>query len=717
MLQANWICSPKSTEGAVPQFRKDFSVEKPVASAVLRASARGVYEVFFDGERLGQQVLAPGWTVYETRILVQEYPIASLSPGRHVLELRLADGWYKGVISQDGAMGWHTLPEEAKRRSCAVIAELAVCFSDGTHTVLGTDESWLVTDSGYRFCDIYHGLSYNASAVLSFQEHAVISTNNDTSVLTPAIGEPIVTHERLQPTAVIHTPHGETVLDFGQNITGTVALSLTAHAGETVSLSFAEILDSNGNFYNANYRDAQCRYEYTCAEGEQHFFPTLTFYGFRYVRVDAFPGAVNPSAFTAVVIHSHLRRTGRLETSDALLNQLYRNIVWGQRDNYLDIPTDCPQRDERLGWTGDAQVFIGAACYNFDVREFFRKWLLDMRDSQEANGAIPVVIPNVAGPIAAAAWSDAVTIIPWHLYRFYGDTAILQQLFPAMTRWVDYITSSTPSFPLWTDHFQYGDWLGLDSAYGEYRGASREDLIATAFYAHSAELVCAAGHLLGEEVSRYETLHGQIVNGFKAAYDGDFRTQTEHVLALHFHLTDAPAATAASLAALIEKDGVQLKTGFVGTPYILHVLSEHGYTDLAYRLLLRQDFPSWLYPVTQGATTMWEHWDGIRPDGTLWSPDMNSFNHYAYGAVADWLYGVCAGIQPAEAGFPKVRFCPHPTDRLEHFSASLETDHGTISSRWWHENGIVRYELTTPCPAVAVINGCSHLLEPGCHRF
>lgn len=715
MLQAHWIRTPWEMGLSAPLFRKTFHVDKELVSASLRASARGVYEAFLGGVRIGNAVLMPGWTVFEKRILVQEYDVTSLLREENVLELRLAAGWYAGTISTGSG---HVLPPEAQHRSCAVIAELELCFADGSHTVIGTDESWLVAESGLSYCDIYNGLVYDATVTPAFCEHAVISENDDRSVLIPAIGEPVLPHERLKPIAVIHTPKGETVLDFGQNVTGTVALSLSAHAGDRVSLSFAEVLDSNGNFYNANYRAAACRYDYTCCEGPQEFFPTLTFYGFRYVRVDAFPGTPSDTVFTAVVLHSRLRRTGNIETSDPLLNRLFRNILWGQRDNYLDIPTDCPQRDERLGWTGDAQVFIGAACYNFDVREFFRKWLLDLRDSQRPNGSIPVVIPDVWGEeFSAAAWSDAVTIIPWKLYQFYGDTDFLETTFPAMTRWVEYITAVTPSYPLWTDHFQYGDWLGLDAAYGEYRGASREDLVATAFYAHSAELVCQIGHLLGKDVARYETLHREIVAGFKAAFDGDYRTQTEHVLALHFGLTDDRAATAASLAAMIERDGVQLKTGFVGTPYLLHVLSENGYTDLAYRLLLRREFPSWLYPVTQGATTMWEHWDCIRPDGAMWSDGMNSFNHYAYGAVADWMYGVCAGIQPEEPGFRTVRFCPHPTNRLERFAASLKTDQGTVSSRWWHENGTIRYELITPCPAVAVIDGTEHTLAPGRHRF
>ena len=717
MIQdAHWIRAPWEIGDSAPRFRKIFSVDKPLTRATLRSSARGVYEAFLGDTRIGKQVLMPGWTVYEKRIQFQEYDVTSLIRKQNTLELQLARGWYRGRISFDMIEPWRVVPEEAKNRSCAVIAELELCFADGSKEYIRTDESWYVADSCLQRCDIYDGLIYDASFTPNFRDCAVISEIDDRSVLIPEFGEPIVTHERLQPIAVIHTPRGETVLDFGQNITGTVALSLTAHAGERVSLSFAEILDSDGNFYNRNYCTAKCLYQYTCAEGAQTFMPTLTFYGFRYVRIDESPTA-DPAAFTAVVIHSRMKRTGRFECSDPLVNQLYNNIIWGQRGNYLDIPTDCPQRDERMGWTGDAQSFIRAAAYNFDVRKFFHKWLLDMRDSQRPSGAIPTVVPNMSGDSAAAAWSDAVTIIPWELYRTYGDEKLLRTMFPAMKRWVDYVTNVTPSYPLWTDHFQYADWLGLDAPYGQYRGASREDLVATAFFSLSTNTVCRVGRLLGEDVSDYEKRAAEIEKGFKAAFDGDFRTQTECVLALQFGLTDDPATTAAILAALVEKEGVELRTGFVGTPYILHVLSESGYVDLSYQLLLRREFPSWLYPVTKGATTVWEHWDGIRPDGTLWAARMNSFNHYAYGAVADWLYGVCAGINPDAPGYATVRFTPTPTKRLEYAAASLETDHGTVSSRWWWEDGVVHYEFVTPCDAVAVIDGKQYSLKPGTHRF
>ncbi len=715
MLQkAHWICDPLGERDVCPAYRREFTVEKEVVKATLYASSRGVYEAFLGDTRLGEQVMTPGWTTYEARTQYQEYDVTALIGKQNSLKLKMASGWYKGFEGH-----WTELPPSAANRQLAVIAALHLAFADGTSETIVTDEQWQVADSEYRFCSVYHGCVYDATVDPVYDRNAVIAENDDKSMLIPQEGELILKQEEVKPIAVIRTPKGETVLDFGQNLTGSVSLSLTAKAGDKIALSFAEILDGDGNFYNANYRRAKCLYEYTCRDGYQQFMPTLTFYGFRYVRVDAYPGEVDPDAFRAVVIHSQLKRTGRFECSNPLINQLYSNVIWGQRGNYLDIPTDCPQRDERLGWTGDAQIFLRTAAYNYDVRRFFYKWLRDMAAAQRDNGGIPVVIPDMVGggDYFAAAWSDAVAIIPWELYRAYGDTSYMKMMFPAMKRWLDYVKNVTPSYPLWTDHFQYGDWVGLDAPYGSYRGASREDLVATAFFAHTTDLVCRIGRLLGEDVSEYERRYKEIEAGFKAAYDGDFRTQTEHVLALHFGLTDHPEETIQSLVAMLERDGVQLKTGFVGTPYILHVLSSCGYADLAYQLLLRQEYPSWLYPVTKGATTIWEHWDNIRPDGTMWDTEMNSFNHYAYGSVADWLYGVCAGINPCAPGYATVEFRPIPTDRMEYVSASLDTDYGTIASRWWHEDGVVKYELTTPRPAVAVIDGKTYSLEPGTHRF
>ena len=709
MLNADWIKPEKDFGLACPIFLKHFKVNKKVKSASLKISAKGVYTTTLNGQKIGNAYMTPGWTVYPKRIQFQEYDITDLLKEENSLLVTLARGWYGGRISGDNA----------QKRECAIIAEAVINFTDGTVQSIKSDSSWMCSYSNITFCDIYDGQIYDANIPQHFNIKTVTADNNNLSVLVPQQGAPVIQNERIKPIKIIRTPAGETVLDFGQNLTGIIEVSINAKKGETVSLSFAEILDKNGNFYNANYRSAKCLYKYICREGLQTFAPELTFYGFRYIRIDEFPStAVNSEMFTAVVLHTEMEQTGRISSSDALLNQLFNNIIWGQKGNYLDIPTDCPQRDERQGWLGDAQVFVRTASYNFNVQNFFRKWLTDMRLSQNQDGSIPSVVPAGFGRIGAA-WGDAVTICPWQLYLTYADTDVLKEMFPAMKRWVDYITEHTTTEGLWTGHWQYGDWLELTAPFGAYKGDTREELVATAFYAHSCNIVCKTGRVLGEDISEYEELYRKIVQTFKNTYKENYITQTECVLALYFNLTDSPETTATLLAEKIHAAGDCLQTGFVGTPYLLHALSDNGYTDIAYDLLLRKDFPSWLYSVTKGATTIWEHWDGIMPDGNLWPDNMNSYNHYAYGAVGDWLYRVCGGINTVEAhpGFERVHFAPVATDKIESFCAEIDTINGTVKSGWKHESGKIIYEITTPVPATALIEGKFYTLEKGSYVF
>ena len=415
--------------------------------------------------------------------------------------------------------------------------------------------------------------------------------------------------------------------------------------------------------------------------------------------------------FTAIAVHSDMRRTGHIACSNPELNKLFSNIIWGQKGNFVDVPTDCPQRDERLGWLGDAQVFARTACMNFDAEQFFGKWLHDLIADQREDGYVGNVIPDVWTLIgkdenASAAWGDAATIVPWEVYRAYGDREMLRRQFPSMKKWVDYIGSVTEQPPLWVGGWQWADWLGLDAPSGSYKGSSREAFVATAFYARSTELVIKAGHALGEDVAAYEALHTDIVEAFRKAFP-EYLTQTEMVLAVHFGLAEDRQQTADQLAAKVRTDGGKLQTGFVGTPYILHVLSEYGHADLAWELLLRREYPSWLYPITKGATTIWEHWDGIMEDGNFWSRDMNSFNHYAYGSVADWIYGVAAGIQVVEdaPGYERIRIAPQPTDSLDWLEASIDTKRGLVSSKWTKIESVWRYEITTPVEAEIVLPG------------
>ncbi len=706
MLKADWILPSYNMGKICPLFRKDFCVERKVDSAFLYVTARGVYEATLNGQRVGDFIMAPGWTSYHNRLQVQAYDVTALLKQENTLILQLAEGWC-----------WRL----KKRQPKAIVAQLHIVFTNGTVQDIGTDESWLVAESNLRFCHLYDGIVYDGTHTPVFDTVAAIAADNTQDLLIAQEGETVKEQERLSVKEVILTPKGETVLDFGQNMTGYLEITVDAKHGDELAFSFGEILDKDGNFYNANYRSAKALYKYICKEGKQTYKPTLTFYGFRYVRVDSYPTAINPENFTAIEVHSDLKRTGYIESSDPLLNQLFSNIIWSQKDNFLDIPTDCPQRDERLGWMGDAQVFIRTASYNYDVLKFFKKWMNDVKAEQYKNGAVPDLVPSIypRKPRISTAWGDAVAVCPWQCYLTYGDTEILENLFEPICKWVEYITKTTTKPNLWFGGKHYADWLELGGVYGKFKGPTRDNLVASAFYANTVNLLIKIGKVLGRDISRYEVLYKNIRAAFIKEFRDDFRTQTEHIMALQFELTDNLQAVADSLAALIHKQGDMLQTGFVGTPYILHVLSRYGYAELAYTLLLRKEYPSWLYPISKGATTIWEHWDGIKPNGDIWPVSMNSYNHYAYGAVGDWMYGVMAGINTVEEapGFAKIHFAPTPDDRIDWFKAEIDTREGKASSRWWHENGRVHYEITTPVVSTAVIEGKSYTLSPGKHVF
>ena len=712
---ANWIRPAKSYGSVCPAFRKIFFCPENVVSAALRITAMGVYEASLNGSRVGDFILAPGWTVYQKRLQVQQYELR-IRPGQeNELTVLVGKGWYRGRLA-----GWLPGQNSSAALPAALTAELTLRYPDGHTDTICTDASWQTAESAVRFSELYDGETYDAAFEPSVWTPAVIC-DGPTDTLIEQQGEPVREQERIAPARIFKTPAGEIVVDFGQNLTGYVEIALDGVKGEAVELSHAEVLDKNGNFYTENYRSAKAKYLYFCKDGAQRYKPKLTFYGFRYIRVDRFPCGAEHAAqenFTAIAVHSDMKRTGYLSCSDPLLNKLFENVIWGQKSNFLDVPTDCPQRDERLGWTGDAQVFIRTACLNFDAERFFTKWLADLAADQREDGAVGHVIPNVLHQSGSAAWDDAATICPWAVYLAYGDPNILRAQFASMKKWVDYITAHTTTRDLWTGGEHYGDWLGLDAPSGSYKGSSREDLIASAFYAHSTALVIKAGRVLGQDISAYEALYERIVRAFRQAYPV-YQTQTECTLAIYFALAEDTQKAADQLAQMIRSCGTKLQTGFVGTPYLLHALSAHGYTELAYDLLLRREYPSWLYPVTKGATTIWEHWDGQMENGDFWSSDMNSFNHYAYGAVADWVYTVAAGIQTVEEkpGYAAVRIAPQPDKRLDWLEASVETRHGLVRSRWETQRDMWRYEIETPVEAEVVIDGRKTFCRPGRYIF
>lgn len=714
-----WISSLEKMGDVCPKFSRNIRLKGKVEKAELSITALGVYEAFLNNQRIGKFILAPGCTVYSKRLQYQTYDVTKLLVEKNKLEVLVGTGWCRGQIGSKVAL--------EENWPCAFLAELEVCYTDGSRETFYSDQNWTVKESKIRFSDLYDGEIYDASIEESAQKPVKVLEGLTKEMLIPQQGEIVCEQEVLRPVRLFTTPKGERVIDFGQNLAGYVKLTLHGKKGDRIILSHAEVLDNQGNFYTENYRKAKAKLMYTCCDGQQTYKPHFTFYGFRYIRLDEYPYEVDLDQFEAIAVYSELRKTGTMECSDANLNQLYSNVLWSQRGNFLDIPTDCPQRDERMGWLGDAQVFVKTAAYNYDVSRFFAKWLQDVCVQQFESGAIPDVVPNFWKMTrASSAWGDAITIIPWQLYLMYGDRRILADNFSAMKKWVDYITKDTLEANLWIcDDSEkvlwgkhYGDWLALDAPSGSYKGATNDDFVASAFYANSVRLLVKAGKVLGENMEGYERLAEDITKAFQRKFC-HLTTQTEHVLALYFHLTEDEPKTAKNLAVMIQNNGYKLQTGFVGTPYLLHVLSDNGYSDVAYRLLLQEDYPSWLYEVKHGATTIWEHWDGIKKDGTFWSSDMNSYNHYAYGSVMDWMYTVAGGIRTVEEapGFEKVLIKPIPGKQLQWLHVSLKTKQGEISSKWIYGENYIRYEIQTPSPATIMIDNKEYLVGEGSYIF
>lgn len=715
LFDAKWIKAAENLGDVCPVFKKEWKITEKIKKAELILTSLGVYEAVLNGKRVSEYVLAPGWTVYEKRLQYQRYDITDLLLEQNEINIFVGKGWFSSPMP-----GWKDSKDKLRRivRPNGILGEIHIEYQNGCIEKIITDDSWMYGESPVRFSEIYDGEDFDA-AFETRRWFRVEEFEWDKSILIPQEGEEIREMERVSAKSVIKTPTGETLIDFGQEVTGYVEFTVDAKAGDKIHILHGEVLDKNGNFYNVNYRDAKAEIHYSCKDGLQTWHPHLTFFGFRYIKLAQFPGEVKPEQFQAVVVYSNIKRTGHLSCGNTQLNQLFSNVIWGQKGNFLDVPTDCPQRDERLGWTGDAQVFVKTASYNFDVEKFFRKWLRDLAADQRENGGVGQVIPDyLPEGEPSAAWGDAAVICPWQIYLTYGNEEILKEQFDSMKGWVDYITKSTTTPYLWTGGVHFGDWLGLDAPSGSYKGSSREDFIATAFYAYSTELVIKAGEIIGKDVDEYKALYAEIVKAFRQNYPV-YLTQTEHVLAVQFKLAEDLQKTADALAQMVVRDGTQIKTGFVGTPYILHVLSDYGHADLAYSLLLRREYPSWLFSVDQGATTIWEHWDGIMENGEFWSTDMNSFNHYAYGSVADWVYEKAAGIQRLEEapGFERVKIQPVADRRLGWLEASVQTIEGKISSKWMYTDDGIRYDIETAVPAEIVIGERKMNVRPGKYTY
>jgi alpha-L-rhamnosidase len=726
--QAEWI-QPDLTEdpnisNPARVVRKEFNVEKPVARARLYVTALGLYDAELNGKRVGDQVLTPGWTAYDSRLQYQTYDVTPLvQQGGNAIGVTIGDGWFRGNL------GYSRRRNTYGMRS-AVLAQLELTFQDGSRSVVVTDGTWKASTGPILMSDIYNGETYDARLEKSGWSKAgfndvnwagVAEIDHSKEILVAPAGPPVKRIQEIKPVKLLRTPAGERVIDMGQNMVGWVRFSVQGPAGAKVVLRHFEVLDKAGNVYTANLRVARQRIEYTLkGQGTETFEPHFTFQGFRYVAIDEWPGEPAPDQFTAVVVHSDISPTGSFECSDPMINQLQHNIQWGQKGNFVDVPTDCPQRDERLGWTGDAQVFARTACFNADVAAFYTRWLKDVAADQKPSGAVPHVLPNVlnrknpTSNAGSAGWADAAVIVPWTVYLCYGDQRILEQQYKSMKAWVDYMAAKAGSTYLWNTDYTYGDWLAFATNKSDYPGATTaKDFVCEAYFARSTDLLQRIATILGktEDAKKYADLLANI----KKAFRGEFvtangrlvsDTQTAYSLALAFDLL--PENQRAGAARRLAEDVNNFKhitTGFLGTPVICHALSDFGYYDEAFMLVNRKEYPSWLYPITQGATTIWERWDGLKPDGTFQDAGMNSFNHYAYGAIGDWLYRVVAGIEidPEQPGYKHILIQPHPGGGLTNASASIDSMYGKVSSAWNIRENRMTFRLEVPPNTTATV--------------
>ena len=730
-----------------PFLRKEFKPGENIKEAKAYVSSRGLYQLFLNGKKVGDQLFTPGWTSYHKRFQYQVYDVTSyLNKEQNAIGVILGDGWYRGFLAWSGSKGFYG-------DKLALILQLEVTYENGSKDIIISDKSWKSSTGPILKSDIYNGEIYDARLEMDgwnkpeFKDkswNSVTEKDYSKEMLVASEGVPVRITEIVKPVRKFTTPGGDLVFDLGQNIVGWVQFTLKGKAGTKITLRHAEVLDKEGNFYTANLRAAKQEVQYIFkGEGEETFEPHFTFQGFRYIAVKDYPDKINLDDLAGKVIHSDMTPSGDFECSDTLINRLQKNIQWGLRGNFLDVPTDCPQRDERLGWTGDVQVFAPTACFNMNTAPFFTKWLKDLALEQRTDGSVPWVAPNVvkdgggtgwSDGFGAAGWADAAVIIPWLVYQTYGDRRILKTQYGSMKAWVEYMIKQAGDRYIFDYGFHFGDWLSFAEYHSYYYNApdygyaganTEKDLIATAYFYYSTGLLQKSAKILGKIED--EKKYSQFLPKIKSAFQKEFitnsgrltsGTQTAYVLALSFGLIpeNMKEKAAKRLADDVKHFG-HLTTGFLGTPLICQALSENGYPDLAYMLLFNKKYPSWLYPVTKGATTIWERWDGIKPDGTFQNPGMNSFNHYAYGAIGNWLYTKVAGIQadPETPGYKKIIIKPHITEQLTYAKAEYHSVYGKILSQWQLADGKLRLNIVVPPNTTAQINipakGVEQVLE------
>ena len=748
--QAQWIAADFQDKEVQPLLVKDFSLSGEVESARAYVCGLGIYELEINGQKAGNEYLLPGYHCYDFHLEYQTFDITGLvRAGENRVGLALGPGWYKGDIIFDR---YHNLYGDTMQAIC----EVRVLLKDGTEQVIPTDLTWKSYPSPVTFSNIYDGEHYDARREIpgwsapccQGEAGGVVPGTEGTERLIARLGPKIVKKASFSPT-VLQTKKGETVLDFGQNMTGWVEFNADEPAGTEIVLTYGEVLQ-DGCFYRDNLRSAKAEYRYISNGRPAHVRPHFTFYGFRYVKVEGVSQA-RAEDFTAWHIRSDIDPTGSIETADPRVNQLFHNAMWGQFDNFLDIPTDCPQRDERLGWTGDAAIISATACKNLYMPAFFHHFLYNVGEEERYyQGAVPFFVPAPktedwgdafwlnGNPHGCAIWSDVATMMPWAVYENYGDLALLRQDYPVMKTWVERIRRDDEADGgrgLWLRGRQLGDWLALDREDGDTQnpfGATDLPYTATAFYYYSASLTAKAAKALGYEADQkeYQALCQKIKGAFLEEYfnqDGTLRipvTQTACVLSLFFGLYPEGKKDMV-LNALKERIAARnnhLDTGFCGTPFLCRALSDNGANELAYTLFLNDDYPSWLYEVNMGATTVWERWNSILPDGSISGTGMNSLNHYAYGSIVDWMYRNLCGLNPVEEapGYKKAVIRPMPDKRLPWAKLKLDTASGTYQVEWTYGEGGLRGSVTVPfdCQARLILpNGQERTLFAGTFVF
>ncbi|AOO76172.1 alfa-L-rhamnosidase [Latilactobacillus curvatus] len=700
---ADWIGnSNKKLQNTL--FKKAIQLKKSVKSARLYMTGLGLYEAYLDQQKIGNEFLAPGVTAYDHWVQVQTYDVTSyLTTGNHELLISTADGWYKGRYGFDGGQ------DKIYGDQQMVIGELHIKYTDGTKIIINTDASWQTTAGKITKSAIYYGEDLDDTLQPTDWQNVIILPQSK-SILQDRLSLPLTIDEKLPVQAILTTPANEQVLDFGQNQAGWLEFYNREPKGTKVTFQMGEVLQA-GNFYRGNLRDARAAFEYISDGKEKWVRPHFTYYGYRYVKVTGNTKPLTKQDYHACVIFSKMTQTGDITTDNAKVNRLFANIHWGQKSNFFDVPTDCPQRDERLGWTGDANIFSNTAAFNMNVFEFFKKYMKDIAVEQNRfAGMVPMYAPAMGTTDGGAAvWGDAATTIPWNMYKTYGDTAILKQNYDAMKAWVDWITKNSKTPNLWTGMFQFGDWIALDGENPALpTGKTDKDFIASVYYYYSSQIVANTAKLLDHPTDQAH--YQQQADAILAAIQHEYitatgrlaiDTQTAYALALYFKLVPKTQIKRVlnDLVKRLNKDNDHLKTGFVGTPFICRVLSAYGEHKLATKIFLQEDFPSWLYAVNMGATTVWERWNSIETDGSMNPDGMNSLNHYSIGAIMEWSYKYLVGIGHHTAGFKQFTFAPHFDYRLKHITAHFDTAYGNFATEYQIETDTahtIQIKLTVP---------------------